>query len=116
MVIKRDSLYAAIRKIWDASDDKLDAEAVNDLYKKLEVLTHVDEKVKAEHVESINTKYKKPEKTSEKIPVVNEEQEDLVCPRCGGKLVLRKASRGENAGNSFYGCSNFPKCRYIKNI
>lgn len=124
LVVKRDSLYAAIRKIWDASDDKLDAEAVNDLYKKLEVLTHVDEKVKAEHVESINTKYKKPEKTwekvpkktPEKIPVVNEEQEELVCPRCGGKLVLRKASRGENAGNSFYGCSNFPKCRYIKNI
>lgn len=128
LVIKRDSLYAAIRKIWDAADDKLDAEAVKDLYKKLEVLTHVDEKVKAEHVESINTKYKKPEKTSEKvqekvtkktpekIPVVNEEQEELVCPRCGGKLVLRKASRGENAGNSFYGCSNFPKCRYIKNI
>ena len=23
---------------------------------------------------------------------------------------------GKNAGNSFYGCSSFPKCRYIKEI
>lgn len=41
---------------------------------------------------------------------------DLVCPRCGGKLVLRTAKRGENKGRQFYGCSNFPKCRYIQNI
>lgn len=30
-----------------------------------------------------------------------------VCPRCGGKLIERKGQYGE-----FYGCSNFPKCRY----
>ncbi|MBL7980073.1 MAG: NERD domain-containing protein [Bacteroidetes Order II. Incertae sedis bacterium] len=29
------------------------------------------------------------------------------CPRCGGKLVTRKGRFG-----NFYGCSNFPKCRY----
>ncbi|MBU5233107.1 topoisomerase DNA-binding C4 zinc finger domain-containing protein, partial [Agathobacter rectalis] len=23
---------------------------------------------------------------------------------------------GENAGKQFYGCSNFPKCRFILNI
>ena len=37
------------------------------------------------------------------------------CPRCGGKLVLRKATTGFNAGNYFYGCSNYPRCKYIKN-
>lgn len=36
------------------------------------------------------------------------------CPRCGGKLVLRTAKKGANAGNSFWGCSNFPKCRYVE--
>ncbi|MCR5805469.1 MAG: topoisomerase DNA-binding C4 zinc finger domain-containing protein [Oscillospiraceae bacterium] len=36
----------------------------------------------------------------------------MICPRCGGRLVLRTAKSGANAGNSFYGCSNFPKCRY----
>ena len=40
----------------------------------------------------------------------------LVCPRCGSKLVLRTAKKGENAGNQFYGCSAFPKCRYVQNI
>lgn len=38
------------------------------------------------------------------------------CPRCGGVLVLRTAGRGKNAGNKFYGCSNYPKCRFIQNI
>ena len=34
------------------------------------------------------------------------------CPKCGSGLVERTAKRGPNAGNSFFGCSNFPKCRY----
>jgi hypothetical protein len=40
----------------------------------------------------------------------------LICPRCHTPLVLRTASRGANAGHKFYGCSNYPKCRYIQNI
>ena len=43
-------------------------------------------------------------------------QESVKCPRCGGNLVLRVANRGKNAGNQFYGCSNYPKCRYVKEI
>lgn len=39
-----------------------------------------------------------------------------ICPNCGSKLVLRKAKFGEHAGESFYGCSNYPKCKYIKKI
>jgi len=31
------------------------------------------------------------------------------CPSCGAELVLRKSVYG-----AFYGCSNYPKCRYIK--
>jgi restriction system protein len=34
------------------------------------------------------------------------------CPKCGSGLVERTAKRGPNAGNTFLGCSNFPKCRY----
>ncbi len=41
---------------------------------------------------------------------------DLKCPRCDSPLVLRTAKKGDNAGNQFYGCSAYPKCRYIKNI
>ena len=32
------------------------------------------------------------------------------CPRCGGKIVLRHGSYG-----SFYGCSNYPKCKFTMN-
>lgn len=40
----------------------------------------------------------------------------LICPKCGKQLVLRTARREANAGRQFYGCSNFPKCRFIMNI
>lgn len=33
-----------------------------------------------------------------------------ICPRCGGKLILREGKYGQ-----FYGCSNFPKCKFTKN-
>lgn len=33
------------------------------------------------------------------------------CPKCGSKLVMRKGKFG-----SFHGCSNYPKCRYTKQI
>lgn len=33
-----------------------------------------------------------------------------ICPRCGGQLILRQGKFG-----SFYGCSNFPKCKFILN-
>lgn len=34
-----------------------------------------------------------------------------ICPRCGGKLVLRNGSTG-----NFYGCENYPKCKFTKKI
>ena len=32
------------------------------------------------------------------------------CPRCGGQLMKRSGRFG-----TFYGCSNFPRCRYTRN-
>ena len=34
-----------------------------------------------------------------------------ICPRCGGNLVLRNGKYGE-----FWGCENYPKCKFIKKI
>lgn len=39
---------------------------------------------------------------------------DQVCPKCGAGMVRRQARRGRNAGNEFWGCSQFPACRYMK--
>lgn len=35
----------------------------------------------------------------------------LVCPKCAGALVIRKGKYGK-----FYGCSNYPNCRYTRRI
>lgn len=43
-------------------------------------------------------------------------QRDLTCPRCGAPLVPKIARQGNYAGNQFYGCSNYPKCRYLINF
>ncbi len=36
-----------------------------------------------------------------------------ICPKCGIPMVLRKVTKGDNAGKLFYGCKNFPNCRQI---
>lgn len=36
-----------------------------------------------------------------------------ICPKCGVPMVLRTASKGDQAGKQFYGCPNFPKCREV---
>ena len=42
--------------------------------------------------------------------------QEKICPECGNNLVLRVAKHGINVGVKFYGCSNFPKCRYIEKL
>ncbi|MFD1007009.1 DUF2726 domain-containing protein [Oceanisphaera ostreae] len=36
------------------------------------------------------------------------------CPKCASEMTLRVAKKGSSAGNEFWGCSAFPKCRYIE--
>jgi hypothetical protein len=38
------------------------------------------------------------------------------CPSCNTAMVKRKKRRGTNAGEAFWGCSNFPKCRATRTI
>ncbi len=38
------------------------------------------------------------------------------CPKCGSIMILRTAKRGANAGNKFWGCSAYPKCRVVQNV
>jgi restriction system protein len=38
------------------------------------------------------------------------------CPKCGGRLVQRRSRKPGYEGNVFLGCSNFPSCRYIRNL
>ena len=47
---------------------------------------------------------------------INEPKAEILCPKCGSPMVLRKAAKGPNAGKEFYGCSRFPQCRGIVNV
>jgi restriction system protein len=33
------------------------------------------------------------------------------CPRCGSRMLERVARKGPNAGQAFWGCETFPRCR-----
>lgn len=37
------------------------------------------------------------------------------CPACGNEMIRRIAQRGSYAGMQFWGCSKYPKCKYIIN-
>lgn len=57
-----------------------------------------------------------PSPTSAPTPVEEVKPEEKLCPRCGSKMVLRTAKKGNYQGNQFWGCSRFPKCRYMENL
>lgn len=144
-VVKRDRTYATVRDFWDESPDMVSDERIEELYAKLKERTKVDKATKEAHVENIEKKYKSSDHpknkreelddikasspadskdesstvNNEEAPVTvtitdkTEEPSEMICPKCGSKLVLRTARKG---GNKFYGCSAFPKCRYVKNV
>ncbi len=41
---------------------------------------------------------------------------DPLCPLCKSSMIKRTARKGSNAGNVFWGCSTFPKCKGIVNV
>jgi len=48
----------------------------------------------------------------------NESQTEMpeiepLCPICSQKMIKRTAKKGRNAGNIFWGCSQFPNCRGV---
>ncbi|WP_165673279.1 nuclease-related domain-containing protein [Metapseudomonas otitidis] len=41
----------------------------------------------------------------------NDPTAERQCPKCGNALVIRTVKSGPKAGQKFWGCSGFPKCR-----
>lgn len=39
----------------------------------------------------------------------------VACPRCGSRMVQRRARRGRRSGSLFWGCSTYPRCRGTRN-
>ena len=117
-VINRYDVSATVRSICGkAGEPVLNQKQIDGIYNKLYPYTQVDAAVKARHIQNIEKKLETEKEEKVEAPLVVEaEQEQKKCPRCGGILLLRTASKGANAGNQFYGCSNYPKCRYVQNV
>jgi restriction system protein len=45
------------------------------------------------------------------IPSSAQQIIEKICPKCGQRMVLRTANKGQNTGNRFWGCSGYPSCR-----
>ncbi len=58
-----------------------------------------DKKIRKKHIRDIRNR----------ISNENELAQNMICPRCGSKLVERNGKYGK-----FIGCSSYPKCKYIK--
>ena len=56
-------------------------------------------------------------KDAEKVEEVTAEYNaSPACPVCGKGMVQREAKKGKNAGNKFWGCTQYPKCRGVLDI
>ena len=128
-VINRDQVYETVLTIDSKTTSELAPGKVIELYEKLYPCSQVSEDVRQAHIDSINARIQQEDKDKEGNEVIEdrsdsevnvetpiETEEQISCPKCGAPLVMRVAKKGENAGRNFYGCSSFPKCRYIQNI
>lgn len=75
------------------------------LYNLLYPYTQLSEEKKQEHIRNIELDQESREAKRGKI-----------CPVCGGELVVRTVKRGEWRGQTFYGCSAYPKCHYTEKM
>ena len=87
-----------IKRLWNEATERYSAEEVEELYQKLDLLD------------------KSPETMGKHLDYAKNGNKSGLCPACGQPLVIRTARKGPNAGNQFYGCSNYPKCNYTQNI
>ena len=110
-VIKRGDVKSTVDQIDLSTGEILTNETIDEIYNKLYNSSQVDENTKEKHIENIKQRIE--DNAVNNNPVLPDETKHI-CPRCGSLLVLRTAKKGENAGKSFYGCSSYPKCRYIK--
>jgi hypothetical protein len=79
-------------KIWDRYSP------LGDIYSNIEI-RRIDVSLQYKHVQNVQT-------------AMNKYRDNLIfgiCPRCGGSLQLRSGKYG-----NFYGCSNYPKCKFTK--
>lgn len=95
-VIQLDYLVSAIETYQNIVMEHQDIDVI---YNKIREFNITDKTERKRHVKNIKQKIKE-----DKNKVDN-----MICPKCGGKLVNRDGKYGP-----FIGCSNYPNCKFIK--
>ena len=76
-------------------------EDLSKIKNKIEQNNITDKEIRKSHIKNIKNTVKEN----------NDKEKNMICPKCGAKLVERNGKYG-----NFIGCSNFPNCKYTKNI
>ncbi|MBQ2872894.1 MAG: NERD domain-containing protein [Bacilli bacterium] len=95
IVIQLDYLIQTIKKFYKI---QLDMD-INSIADKIKLLNITNKDQRRKHVSNIKAK----------IKADNQKADNMLCPKCGNQLVLKNGKYG-----TFVGCSNYPKCKYIK--
>ena len=91
------AMKRAIYKIAEGKPEVFDDIKKQEIFDYINANQHVGREARQEHKQRVIA-YKES---------LEEMKEQKLCPYCKTELVLRKGKNGE-----FYGCKNFPKCRY----
>lgn len=92
-------MQKALYKLGENAPFVLDDQKKNDIYEYIKNKQHIGKEARREHKKNVIA-YKELKK---------EMDHNKICPFCKSPLVLRNGKNGE-----FYGCKNFPKCRYTQ--
>jgi predicted RNA-binding Zn-ribbon protein involved in translation (DUF1610 family) len=95
--------YEIIQTIMDHKETPilLSIEQVENIILRINQNNIQDKDINEKHIQQIyNQIYEQKQKIN-----------SLICPKCGNKLIVRKGTYG-----SFYGCSNYPNCRFKQDI
>jgi hypothetical protein len=74
---------------------------VEDLFGQVQQKNLAGKEARKRHISNVRTRVRN----------VSVRDEEGICPRCKGKLMHRKGRYG-----NFFGCSNYPRCRFTSNI
>lgn len=95
------SLRKAVKLLAKDKPDVFTEEKKQEIFKYIQEHQYAGKEARREHKENVIA-----------IKTAKEEEEKQnICPYCKTELVARKGKYGD-----FYGCSNYPKCKYTKKI
>lgn len=96
IVIELDYLIKTIKSFYKV----LISKDINIIATTIESLNIIDKDKRKQHIKNIKLKIKEDK----------QKEDNMICPKCGNKLILKNGKYG-----TFTACSNYPKCKYTKN-